>query len=65
MDKYALIASPIMRIKKTEDKQMAVIIKDVKRLEMFRETYKLQNGHYPRITAKITPDGTEFRVSIY
>ena len=65
MDKYALIASPIMRIKKMEDKQMAVIIKDVKRLEMFRETYKLQNGHYPRVTAKLTNHGTEFKVTLY
>ena len=65
MDKYALIASPIMRIKKTEDKQMAVIIKDVKRLEMFRETYKLQNGYYPRVTAKLTNHGTEFKVTLY
>ena len=44
---------------------MAVIIKDVKRLEMFRETYRLLNGHYPRVTAKIMNHGTEFKVTLY
>ena len=32
---------------------MCVMIKDTKKLEIWRDTYKLINGVYPRVTAKI------------
>lgn len=34
-------------------KIMCVIIKNTRRLEIFRETYKLMNGEYPRVIGKL------------